>query len=328
MLIAPKLAALAAAQGGPFTTAQARAVGYDPREIHRLLRSRQWTALRRGVYAETTLIPSDAAARHVLQLRGVLLCLTNHAAASHVTSAALHQINLLTPDFSLVNITREGAGSSRTEAGVRHHDASLPAGHLTKIDDILTTSAARTIVDFARVAGFESALVATESALNLGLVTLAELREVLEYCVDWPGARNAGRVVSFASPYSETPGETLGRIAFDVLGLPQPSQQTWIYDARGLIARVDYWWEQYRTVGEFDGRVKYVGAGVADDTLLKEKKREDRLRDAGAEVFRFDWAEAWAKSPSIRWKAEAAFDRAVHSTVRPALRFVLQPPPV
>ena len=60
MLIAPKLAALAAAQGGPFTTAQARAVGYDPREIHRLLRSRQWTALRRGVYAETTLIPSDA----------------------------------------------------------------------------------------------------------------------------------------------------------------------------------------------------------------------------------------------------------------------------
>jgi hypothetical protein len=59
-------------------------------------------------------------------------------------------------------------------------------------------------------------------------------------CVDWPGARKAQRVVDFASPLSESPGETLGRIAFDVLGIPQPDQQVYIFDQNGFIGRSDY----------------------------------------------------------------------------------------
>ena len=56
-------------------------------------------------------------------------------------------------------------------------------------------------------------LVAAESALQLGLTSRAELREVLEHCVDWPGARDASRVVSFASALSESAGESLARLA-------------------------------------------------------------------------------------------------------------------
>lgn len=327
MALPPTLAALAAAQGGPFTTAQAMAAGYDDREIYRLLKSRTWSRLRRGVYVETPVIPEDENGRHILQLRAVLLCLKGLLAASHVTSAALHKVALLDPDYSLVHITRDNLGSSRTEGGVRHHDASLPASQLTKIDGILATGAARTIVDLARVTEYEAALVAAESALNNKLTTLSELREVLAYCLDWPGAREAGRVVSFASPYSESAGETLGRIAFDALGVPPPSQQTLLFDAAGFIARADYFWKEHRTVGEFDGRLKYVGEKADDDPVYKEKRREDRLREAGAEVFRIDWAECLAKSTSIRRKAFAAFERAAHSGVQPTLRFKLQPPP-
>ncbi|HEY0869276.1 MAG TPA: type IV toxin-antitoxin system AbiEi family antitoxin domain-containing protein, partial [Acidothermaceae bacterium] len=253
--LTPSLAALAAAQGGPFTTAQAMEAGYDRREILRFLRSGAWIRLRRGVYADRTLVPDDENGRHLIQLRAVLLCLVAPVAASHVTGVALQGIALLDPDFSLIHITREGAGSSRTEAGIRHHDAALPPGQLTKVDGVVGTSAARTILDYARSATFEVAVVAAESALNKNLTTLAELREVLDYCVDWPGARQAGRVVSFASPHSESPGETMGRIAFDHFGLPQPEQQIELYDAMGFVARVDYYWKQHRTVAEFDGRL-------------------------------------------------------------------------
>lgn len=325
MELPPTLAAIAAAQSGLFTTAQAMGAGFDAREIYRRVKSRSWTRLRRGVYIESSLLPDDDAARHLVQLRAVLLCLGRPVAASHVTSAALHGLALLDPDFSLVNLTRACLGSSRTEAGVRHHDASLPAGHLTKVDDILATSAARSVVDLGRDLPFEAALVAAESALNKKLTTLAETREVLAWCVDWPGAREAGRVVSFASPHSESAGESLGRIAFDAVGLPPPSQQVWIYDDAGLIGRADYFWEEHNTVCEFDGRIKYVGTD-AENALYDEKRREDRLRDAGAEVFRLSWGECRARSPLVRAKALAAFARAARSGVRPTFRFKLPPP--
>jgi hypothetical protein len=323
--LTPKLAALAAAQGGPFTTAQARAAGYDAREIDRFLRSGAWLRVRRGTYVERTAFPDDLAGRHILLLRAVLLSLKPTAAASHVTGAALHKTALLNPDYSLVHITREGISSSRTEAGVCHHDAALPADQLTNIDGVVVTGAARTILDIARTQSFDAALVATESALNKELTTLAELREVLHYCVDWPGARQAGRVVSFASPYSESAGESVARIAFDCLGLPPPSQQVDFFDALGHIGRSDFFWEDHQTIGEFDGRLKYVGESVVGDVLYKEKQREDRLRDGGVEVFRVGWAESVARSPSIRQKALAAFARAARSAVRPTLRFKLQP---
>ena len=314
----PQLAAVAAAQGGPFTTAQALTAGFDEREIYRLMKSGIWVRLRRGVYAERAVVPDDETSRHVLQLRAVLLTLHHQAAASHVTSAALHKFSLLDPEFSQVHITREGCGSSRTEAGVCHHDASLPAGQLTQIGDLVTTTAARAVLDIARGSSLAAGLVAAESALQFGLTTRAELRQLLQYCVDWPGARDASRVVSFASTFSESAGESLARLAFDFLGLPTPLQQVEIYDDAGFVARLDFLWDEEHTAGEFDGRLKYSSADP--DVLYREKLREDRLRDVGIEVFRFGWADAYTRAPSIRRKALDAFARAAHRTSRPSLR--------
>lgn len=326
MHLPPKLAAIAAAQGGPFTAAQARAAGFDDREVSRLVRSGQWARLRRGVYVESVLVPATEEARHALDVRAALLRVTGLVAASHLSSAVLQGISLLGSDYSLVHLTHDSAGSARTEAGVQHHVAPLPSSQLTKTEGLLVTSAARTVFDLARTTTYEAGLVAIESALHQGLVEPEELRELVAYCADWPGAREAARAVAVASPYSESPGETLSRIAFDYLGLPQPAQQVALFDEAGFIARVDFWWEEFHTVGEFDGRMKYVGAGVPDDTLFKEKRREDRVRDGGAEFFRFGWMEAWRKSPSIRRKALASFERGSRPGARCTLRAVLPSP--
>ncbi len=74
-------------------------------------------------------------------------------------------------------------------------------------------------------------------------------------------------------------------------GIPRPKRQQEIFDASGLIGRVDFWWPELRTVGEFDGRVKYGRANPSgrppEDVLWDEKRREDRLRVAGLNVVRW-----------------------------------------
>ncbi len=107
---------------------------------------------------------------------------------------------------------------------------------------------------------------------------------------------------------SESPGESLARIAFERLGLPQPRQQVGVRDARGIIGRVDFLWDQHRTIGEFDGRLKYDGKPI--ETLYDEKHREDRLREAGFEVVRFGWADVQGEALGLGRRLVAAFARA------------------
>jgi very-short-patch-repair endonuclease len=59
------------------------------------------------------------------------------------------------------------------------------------------------------------------------------------------------------------------------------------------VARVDFLWPAHRTIGEFDGRVKYgrllkPGQSV-EQIVYEEKLREDALRDLGWQVVRWVW---------------------------------------
>ena len=73
------------------------------------------------------------------------------------------------------------------------------------------------------------------------------------------------------------------------LGLPKVEPQVEIRDARGrLVGRVDFLFRRYRTVVEFDGLVKYGGAG-GRQALIDEKCRENALRSLGFQVVRLIW---------------------------------------
>ena len=66
--------------------------------------------------------------------------------------------------------------------------------------------------------------------------------------------------------------------------------------------------------GEADGLLKYTDREV----LVREKRREDRLREAGFEVFRFTWAEALHRPDLLAENARRAFARALRLSRRPA----------
>jgi very-short-patch-repair endonuclease len=288
MDIPPSLAAHIGNQYGLFTAGQALDAGFDHEEIRRWVSRGDWLRVRRGIYCEALTMPSEPAAAHILRVRAAMLRLKPPASVSHLSAAVVYGTDLLDPDFSVLHVTRPNIGSSRTDAGIHHHNASLPAMHVKRASGLVITTESRTIVDVAREATFEQGVVAAEYALRKGLVTRAGLLEVHTSCLDWHGSRNAGRVIQFASDKSESAGESLSRIAFEAVGLPAPEQQVKIHDRRGLIGIVDFLWEEQATIGEFDGRLKYTGQPNAD-VLYEEKRREDRLRALGFEVVRFGY---------------------------------------
>jgi len=173
------------------------------------------------------------------------------------------------------------------------------------------TSLARTAVDLARKGPALSAVVVLDGAVRAG-VTRQELDDVLADCRGWPGTQLARPFVSFADGRAESALESVGRWRMHQAELPAPDLQVLLHDLDGPIARTDFCWAAHRTVGEADGFAKYRAAdGTADFAALRaEKMREDRLRDAGWEVFRFTWDEAVRRPAVIEQRALRAFARA------------------
>src|SRR5690606_30204176 len=105
-------------------------------------------------------------------------------------------------------------------------------------------------------ASFESAVVTADGALARPATSRQGLLTTFEQMRDWPGARAAGRVVSFADGRSESVGESRHRVQLDRIGLPAPELQVVIPGA-AREDRVDFFFRDCATVGEFDGREKY-----------------------------------------------------------------------
>jgi hypothetical protein len=211
-------------------------------------------------------------------------------------------------------VTRGDLHSPRIEAGIHHHAGELRNDDVEQIDGIWVTSPARTAIDTARVTEFEAAVVVTDALLHRGLVDKCTILDRLESMRDWPGTCNAGRVAEFADGRSESVGESRTRVAFELVGLPRPDLQRLITTPDGrIVGRSDFVFDEYWTIGEFDGRVKYgrlLKPGEAPgDVVWREKQREDRIRDLGYEVGRIIWSDL-SDRPAIAERFRAAFARA------------------
>jgi hypothetical protein len=192
------------------------------------------------------------------------------------------------------------------------HTAPLPDDHITTIDGMPVTTLARTVLDLCRTVPLEQAVAAGDRALAYGLVR-ATLEDCLASMTRWPGTRQARRAIALLDRRSESPGESVSRVRLHQDGLPAPEPQQDIYDEDGrLVARVDFFWEEQRTIGEFDGKIKYgrllkPGQSI-EDVVFAEKVREDALRDLGWQIVRWLWADLY-RPGVIRDRVLRAFAR-------------------
>lgn len=295
-----------------FTRATAMDAGWAPEDIDRAVRAGRWTPLRRSIYAVTADLPPDGARRTAFDVAAAQLATSYDVIGTHETAALVHGLPMFTAYDGPVVLTR-----ARLQQQDRPWQAepamlvsTVPEHHRARVHGALVTTAARTAVDLARKGPVLSAVVVLDGALRLG-VPRRELEQVLADCRGWPGVQQAREWVALADGRAESPLESVGRRRMHEAELPPPDLQVLLSDADGPIGRADFHWAAHRTVGEADGFAKYRAAdGTADFAALRaEKMREDRLRDAGFEVFRFTWEEAVHRPAVIAARARRAFAR-------------------
>jgi hypothetical protein len=313
-------------RGGVLTRAEALACGLTAAQVQTLLRRGTWRVVRRGAYAAAA--PAGGGQAHAVEVAASAVLLTGRHVASHRSAALVLGLPLLgrPPDVPELLRAPRAVGDAATLRGL--HVAGLEDDEVMSCRGVLVTTPARTVCDLARTRGLRTGVVAADAALHAGLPR-ADLEAAARRCAGWPGARTARAVVQFADERAESPLESLTRVGYAEQGLPAPRTQVDVHDRQGWVARVDFLFEQQRTVGEADGLAKYRVTGSlpawADDALVREKQREERLRLCGLEVVRNDWDVALRRPAELGERVRRHFAFAARAELQPGVRFVEAP---
>lgn len=164
-----KLFHLAAEQGGYFTAAQAREIGYSYQAQAYHAATGDWLRIERGMFRLREWIPNihDDLARWTLWSRG-------RAVVSHETALSVHSIGEF--ESPRVQLTVP-AGFRMRDEGVTLHYGDLPGGDVMARTGFRLTTPTRTIIDVAAFAPDEDQLArAIDDALRNGLITIRALR--------------------------------------------------------------------------------------------------------------------------------------------------------
>lgn len=292
-----------ARQHGLILRRQALAAGMTVQQVAAWVRSGEWVVVRRGVYTTRAHWESldPYVGRPRLQVWAATLTMRLPHFLSHDSAAYLHGLAILEATPRLVHITRIGALGGRTRHGVKHHKAPVATEHIVFVDEHPVLDIPRTVADIGREHGLRHAIVATNSALRVG-VSMRAIRAAVEPMRHWPHVTVPRLAAEWADPRCESPGEDLTLLMLKQLGVGMVHPQFGLQD-RGRVAWVDF--RVGRHLIEFDGRHKYqrveaggLAARSPDDVVWEEKKRQDWLCGFKLGMSRVVWAdvqpERWA----------------------------------
>ena len=286
-------AELGSRTGGLWTTADARDAGLSRAHVRGRLARGEWQAVRRGVLTDGGVVlgPQGRGWTAVLAVGG-----PRRAAAAGRTAARLHGLPLIDDADPLLRPTaRQGRHDdvvSRrplqdrddlhpTQAPLVRSDLVVPGGGPIALSPLWT------LVDLARLLSHEALVCALDDALRRGLVTAAQLDEVVQQRSGRRDVEALRRAVAAADGRAESPLETLSRLLL-LPALPDLVPQVVVLDRTGrVVARLDLADEQRRFAVEADG-ARWHGGGAA---LAADRRRERRLEPYGWAVERVTWAD-------------------------------------
>jgi very-short-patch-repair endonuclease len=270
--------------GELFTRQQATALGIGSKTLAAAVGTETIRRLAQGLYSSTP-APTGAEERHRELCRGLLLLYPDAllAGRSAVVAHGLPtwQIPLAT---ALLHrpIHRQ---IMRSGAVIRTLD---PHDDTSSTDTGAVQSTAAALVQVALDHGTVPAVVSADAAVARRLVTPDALEAEVRRRRGDPWSQRAEAMLTFIDARSESPGETRLRVMLASWGLAVVSQVV-IRDGSQVVARADLGIQNTKVLIEFDGLVKYTDGGP--EALVKEKRREDRLRALGYIVLRFTWAD-------------------------------------
>lgn len=326
------LSSLFGVHGPLVTRTTAVAYGVPAAAIDRLVRTGAWTAVRRGVYADTSYVTArrHRADRQRLVDDAACLRITRPHVRSHESAAVVLGLPVLLGSRPITHVTRPDVRGARHEHGVKHHMAPYAAAQVLSVGGILVLDHARTALDVAREHGLVAGVVAMDSALRAG-VPHARLRSGLAAMSCWPGSTVMRAALERCDAGSDSVAETLGRLLVEQLGRGRPETQFGLRcDGRTAFADL----RVGRHLIEVDGRLKYLpGAAAVDphEVLWEEKRRQDWLCGFKLGMSRLTWTDGWPPGqPAVLARLERELtdteqrfgtditDLTPHLTTRPA----------
>ncbi|WP_251045852.1 type IV toxin-antitoxin system AbiEi family antitoxin domain-containing protein [Arthrobacter sp. ISL-85] len=291
----------------------------DTRSLSRRFAQGELVRVRRGVYADKaewlSLAPWERYFQTVravdVELPGSTFCLDTAAVAwgldllgvpghVHVCGASRGHTGRQQP-ITAAAPTRSGRTGLEDITGYGiHRHRGQPEG--VQREGLLVTPLPETVIGVIARESFTAGVVLADHAISGRRISGPPVSkdELAQAACALPAqARRSwvSAVLDFADANSESPGESLSRAQMHLLGFPAPMLQAKFRQGGSFLGRPDFFWPRYRLIGEFDGDAKYLsddylGTRTARQTVLAEKKREDRLRAKGFRFVRWDWATA------------------------------------
>ena len=238
-----RLAALASKQLGVVSAAQLYELGFTRQAVYRRVRKGRLHRLHTGVYAVGHLSLKPPAG----QLAAVLAC-GSDALLSHDSAVALW--GLVRTYTGPIHVTAPRARKPRAGLVV-HRSRLIHPDDRAVSQGVPVTSVARTLVDFADVAGPARLARAVDQAEILRLFDLGQIDRTLERLPKRPGRGALARVLAAYVPdvaFTRSRGERdFLRLCRDH-GLPAPQANLWIHEQE-----LDFFWADAALGIELDG---------------------------------------------------------------------------
>lgn len=271
------------------------AAGYDDKALRRQVVGGTLRRIRQGAYCLAPLWASSTQEqRHLLTVKAVCRQYDDDVAVSHASAVLWWGAPLVGVQHQAVHLTHLDGEADRHQAGIVHHRGTCLVSDVSRAADHWVTSPTRTALDSCLTLPRRSALCVLDWFLHEGLTTTDELRQRAIGMGTWPGSLPMMHLLGLTDPRAESPGETLTRLLIHESDLPDPVSQLDISGTDGRwLARVDFAWPDKMALLEFDGLRKLTSdlrdGETALDAVVREKRREDRLREAGWLVIRITW---------------------------------------
>jgi hypothetical protein len=264
------------------------------RAVHQgeLERVRPGVLVQRG--ALDSLWPEE---RHHVLVRAASTRLRATDVLSHESACAVLGLPFVGDWPSKVHVLDPTSSTTRVTAWfVRHGVVRNAPGRTFDRNGMLTTTPARTAVDIASSRSLDGAVPVVDHVLRTLQATAEQLAAEVSRVIK--GRTRAAVAVGMGSAASGSPAESVCRVRFRQLGVPDPVQQHVFARPGERTAIVDFWFPEHGVVVEVDGRAKYEDDAMLDgrstaDAHWQEKQREDFVRSFPEvrTVVRVTWAD-------------------------------------
>ena len=265
----PALAAVFDSQSGVATTAQIFSV-VSRRYLLGLLDCGAVERIWQGVYC-------DGAADIGRRLRGLDLACGETVAVCLNTAAASYGFDVEnSPDLHVPNPS--GHQIRSTSGLVVHRRNGAP---LTMVAGRPGTAPAWTAVELARTLPRRRALATLDAALHCGACDPVDLIDALAAQSGRRGVVGVRNLVALADGRAESPMESEARLVMLDGGLPNPTLQHEIIDARGYLRRLDFAWPDAMLAAEYDSAIWHTGS----DAMRRDREKLAAVQELGWTVI-------------------------------------------